>query len=85
MMRHVGHDITHMCVVHMFVSGCFAVPEGWLSLKGAELSCGLLNSAIHKQGFGYAKQPDVMSTACEPSITPVVRPAGWAARSDRAE
>ena len=46
-------------LIHVFVSGCFAVLEGWLalSLREKELSCGLLNSAIHKQGFGYAKQP----------------------------
>ena len=31
-----------------------------VSVREEELSCGLLNSAIQKQGFGYAKQPVFM-------------------------
>jgi len=34
-----------------------------MSLGEKELSCGLLNSAIHKQGFGYAKQPGLTRTS----------------------
>ena len=30
---------------------------GWVSLKGKELSYEHSDSAIHKQGFGHAKQP----------------------------